>query len=79
MPKFDSYFILICLTVCDAEPAVAVEADVGVDDVGAEAGVHRRGGPLALEVADHLLPRAAHGRGAVRAAGGRRRRGGACK
>ena len=43
-----------------------VEPDVGVDDVRAEAGVDGGGGPLALEVADDLLPRAAHRRRAVR-------------
>ena len=55
-----------------------VEPDVGVDDVRAEARVDGRGGPLALEVADDLLPRAAYRRGTVRAPGGGRRRG-ACK
>ena len=49
-----------------------VEPDVGVDDVRAEARVHGGGGPLALEVADNLLPWAADGGGTVRATGGRR-------
>ena len=70
--------LLLFLTVCDAEPALVVEPDVGVDDVRAEARVDGRGGPLALEVADDLLPRAAYRRGTVRAPGGGRRRG-ACK
>ena len=52
-----------------------VEPDVGVDDVRAEARVDGRGGPLALEVADDLLPRAAYRRGTVRAPGGGRRGG----
>ena len=68
------YSSLHCLTVRDADPALVVEPDVGVDDVRAEAGVDGGGGPLALEVADDLLPRAAHRRRAVRQAGGRRRR-----
>ena len=51
-----------------------VEPDVGVDDVRAEARVDGRRGPLALEVTDDLLPRAADGRGTVRAPGRRRRR-----
>ena len=62
------------LTVGDVEPALAVEADVGVDDVRAEARVDGGGGPLALEVAHDLLPRAADGRRAVRPAGRRGRR-----
>ena len=70
--------LLLFLTVCDAEPALVVEPDVGVDDVRAEARVDGRGGPLALEVADDLLPRAAYRRGTVRAPGGGRRRG-TCK
>lgn len=61
-------------TFGELDPAVLVDADVGPDDVGAQAHVQLGHGPLALVVAHHLVA----GRAEVgRAGGGGRRHG--CK
>ena len=53
--KWSQDFLLF-LTLVNVDSGVHVEADVGEDEVGAEAGVEAGHGPLGFKVADDLSP-----------------------